>query len=439
MILNDVRSTALACLTQVLRQGKSLDAALTEASEQINPNDTALLKFLCYGLLREYESLHELLAQLLSKPLAAKAFQLHLLLLLGLFQLKNSRIPAYAIINESVKLCKRLKNPYASGLVNAVLRRFEREQAQLLAALAKKPGLNHPQFLIEKFQQHYPSRYREIIDNNNIAAPMHLRINQRQTTTKAYLSLLETAGIEARTINGFPDALTLTTPIDVQHLPYFTEGWVSVQDLAAQMTPYLLQLQDNLTVLDACAAPGGKSCHMLEVANIDLCSLDISAKRLEKIRENLARLNLTAQLITADATAFADKNPQLSFDRILIDAPCSGTGVIRRHPDIKFLRRKEDIAKLHAEQVALITKLASLVKPGGLLLYSTCSILPEENDLSVSAACGQLPHFATVMLTENFAPLGAAKLIQATQYGYQFLPNPESHDGFYYALLRRLV
>jgi len=435
----NVRFDALLVLSQVLEQGKALDDALASVNVAQNPKDTALLKFLCYGLLREYEALDYLLTHLLDQPLSPKALQLRLLLLLGLLQLKNSRMPPYAVIHETVALTKKLKLTYASGLVNAVLRRFEREKPSQLALLQNKFFPEHPAWLIARLQQHYPDCWQTIIRHNNTPALMHLRVNTRKTTRRAYLASLETCGIKAYIPPGFPDAITLEAPVDVEQLPQFNEGLVSVQDLAAQLTPHLLQLHAQLQVLDACAAPGGKSCHMLEAAAIDLTSLDVSTVRLQKLQANLIRLGLHAKVVAEDALQFAHTAPSAGFDRILLDAPCSGIGVIRRHPDIKFLRRESDIAALHATQVALLTALAALLKHGGYLLYATCSILPEENDATIKAVLSRLSELQAVPLfaLPLVKALPASPYIRNTAYGIQFLPEPKSHDGFYYALIKR--
>jgi 16S rRNA (cytosine967-C5)-methyltransferase len=423
----NARSIALTALIAVLAKGNSLD----EAFDGITAADVNLSKFLTYGVLREYQSLEFLLNQLLTKPLKAKELKLKLILLLGLFQLKSSRIPEHAALHETVELAKTSGYDYASGLVNAVLRRFTREKEQLLMQLTAAHISEHPQWLLDKIKVQYPNAWPDIIAANNHHPPMHLRINQRKISREDYLKLLAAENINATAQLQFKDALTLDTPADVTALPGFIEGLVSVQDLAAQLAAYLLDLRPGQTVLDACAAPGGKSCHMLETCDIDLTCTDISAKRLSLVTENLQRLNLTAKLQCLDVSQ--PQHFSTLFDRILIDAPCSGTGVIRRHPDIKFLRQPEDIAALHAQQINIISQLKSALKPQGLMLYATCSILAEENDLTIHKILTKY-HGFTAIKTPKLMTQGAQK----TQYGYQFMPSMMGTDGFYYALLEKI-
>ena len=428
MRTTSIRNAALNALKQVIIERKSLDEAL-DIEEQ---RDLSFVKFLAYGVLREYESLSFLLNQLLNKPLKAKEIELKLILLLGIFQLKNSHTPEHAAINETVELTKLNHLEYAKGLVNAILRRFLREKATLLPQLQAAIITEHPKWLLEKIQLTYPKHSQTIINTNNTQAPMHLRVNQRKTTTKEYIELLHQQEITATPHEDLPDAITLKEAINVTELPKFHEGWISVQDLAAQQAAYLLDLKPGQNILDACAAPGGKSCHILECCDVNLTSMDISNRRLNLILENLERLGVKANVRQGDASM--PQNFEILFDRILIDAPCSGTGVIRRHPDIKFLRQAEDIDKLHQLQVKIILECAKNLKPNGLLLYATCSILSEENDLTIKKALGQLKFFKTHPINLKTPPNITA---QATAYGWQILPNETGPDGFYYALLSK--
>lgn len=421
------RFIALNALKNVIIEHQSLDEAL----DLSRADDLNLIKFLSYGVLREYQSLEFLLNQLLNKPLKTKELELKLIMLLGLFQLKSSRIPNHAAINETVNLAKITGYEHASGLVNAILRRYSREQESLLTQLTEAKITDHPDWLLKKIKNTYPHDWQNIITANNTQAPMHLRINQRKTTPEAYLKMLAQHNLSASLHPEFPDAITLKAPIDIQLLPKFNEGWISVQDLAAQLAPYFLDLQAGQNILDACAAPGGKTCHILEHTKVKLTSMDIAKPRLKLIEENLTRLGLKANICLGDAR-LAQNFPTL-FDRILIDAPCSGTGVIRRHPDIKFLRQEADIQKLHELQVKIIMQLANQLKPGGLLLYATCSILNDENDLTIKTALTQLTHFASLPLKlKNFKNTS----VHQTEYGLQLLPDPSNSDGFYYALLK---
>lgn len=421
------RNTALQALKQVIIQHKSLDDALDLETQQ----DLSFVKFLTYGLLREYESLSFLLDKLLNKPLKAKEIELKLILLLGLLQLKNAHTPEHAAINETVELTKLNHLDYAKGLVNAILRRFVREKTALLSQLDAANLTEHPAWLLKKIQHTYPN-WQSIINSNNTQAPMHLRVNQRKTKTSEYIKQLQEHNIKAITHEGLPDAITLNEAISVTELPNFQEGWVSVQDLAAQQAAYILDLKRGQYVLDACAAPGGKSCHILEHCDVHLTSMDISKRRLNLIHENLTRLNLQAEVREGDAST-TQKFDKL-FDRILIDAPCSGTGVIRRHPDIKFLRQAKDINQLHELQVKIILECAKYLKPNGLLLYATCSILEEENDATIKTALETLKSFSTEPIKHSPPPDITTKI---TSYGWQILPKTTGSDGFYYALLRK--
>ncbi len=422
------RNIALEALKKVLIEHKSLDEALDLEAQA----DLSFVKFLAYGILREYESLSFLLNQLLNKPLKAKEIELKLIVLLGLFQLKNSNTPEHAAINETVELTKLNHLDYAKGLVNAILRRFVREKTALLARLQKTEMTEHPKWLLEKIQRNYPKDWQAIINTNNTQAPMHLRVNQRKTTTTEYIQRLHQQEIIATAHAGLPDAITLNEANNVTELPKFQEGWVSVQDLAAQQAAYLLDLKHGQNVLDACAAPGGKSCHILELCDINLTSMDISNRRLGLINDNLKRLNLKANVRQGDASA--PQKFDLLFDRILIDAPCSGTGVIRRHPDIKFLRQAEDIKQLHELQVKIIVECAKYLKPNGLLLYATCSILNEENDATIKTALKASKSLSLHPMKHKM-PLDIST--QITTYGWQILPNATGSDGFYYALLSK--
>jgi 16S rRNA (cytosine967-C5)-methyltransferase len=427
MTASNPRLLAIKALKAVFIEKKSLD----EIFDLKNTPELNLIKFMTYGVLREAQSLEFILAQLLSKPAKLKPI-LKIILLLGLFQLKSMRIPPHAAINETVELTKRLHQTYATGLVNAILRRFLADKENLLKQLNTTFISEHPDWLLTKIQEAYPENWQDIVAANNQHPPMHLRVNQRKITCTDYLTLLAEHHIKADNPAGYPDALTLQTPTDVAALPQFAEGWVSVQDLAAQHAPYLLDLKAGQRVLDACAAPGGKSCHLLEVSDIDLTCMDIAKNRLTRVNENLTRLNLLAHVLIDDAS----KPQHLTerFARILIDAPCSGTGVIRRHPDIKFLRQAQDIKTLHQLQVKIINALAPYLEVQGLMLYATCSILPEENDFTIQAALAQLNNF--VIMPLNFSTAHQKRYHQ-TQYGCQFLPTPGLNDGFYYALLKR--
>lgn len=430
------RAIATQILWQVLAQNKSLTAVLPASLAQ-HPRlrDPQLVQEMCYGVLRHYEFLQAILAQLVSKPLRAKDEDIHLLLLIGLYQLQFLQVPPPAAISETVNAAKLLNKNWAASLVNASLRNFLRKQEALHATLASQPlslsvQFNHPQWLIDAIAQAWPDHWQSILEANNQHPPMVLRVNTSKVSRDDYLLTLQQAGIDANPHPIATTAIILTRAVSVQKLPGFTQGLVSVQDAASQLVAACLNLTEGLTVLDACAAPGGKTCHMLEQqSKIKVTALDIDAQRITKIAENLQRLQLQATLLTADACQPESWWDGQQFDRILCDAPCSATGVIRRHPDIKYLRQASDIAELSKQQATILHKLWPLLASGGRLVYSTCSILPAENDAVIAAFIAQEP---------------TAKIIHAnidcgiiTDYGQQLLPGQHQMDGFYFAIIEK--
>lgn len=429
----DVRVAAARTIAAVLAQGQSLNQCLPEFSQQVPPRDKSLLQELCFGCARWQPRLQTIAEALMEKPLRAKDQDIHALLLVGLYQLMFTRIPDHAAIGSCVEAAKKLKKPWASRLLNGVLRNFQRNRNELEARLNQQPNFqySHPQWLIDEIARAWPDHWQQLLDANNRHPPMTLRVNQRKITRDRYLEKLSRAGITTTASPYSPNGLTLDKPQDPEALPGFAEGEVSVQDEAAQLAAELLELGPGQRVLDACCAPGGKTCHMLErepeLASVT--ALDVEARRMQRVQENLTRLDLTAELITADATELNTWWDGVNFDRILLDAPCSATGVIRRHPDIKLLRRQTDIAKLAALQLRLLSSLWSSLKPGGTLLYATCSVLPQENEQLVEefvAATDDAEHLAIE------APWGVAR-----PYGRQLFPQVAGHDGFYYARLRK--
>jgi 16S rRNA (cytosine967-C5)-methyltransferase len=337
-------------------------------------------------------------------------------------------------VSETVAATKPLKCDFLRGLINGVLRNVQRNLAkedadEAAAALPDAIKYSHPSWFIKKLQSAYPDQWQEILTANLERPPMWLRVNQRHNSVTEYLALLSQEDMRVELVDEKSSAIKLVNAIDVNKLPGFSDGWVSVQDGAAQQAAILLNSQAGDAVLDCCAAPGGKTCHILELAPDlgHMTAIDIEENRLLRVEENLTRLNLTAKVITADAASKEWWDGEL-FDRILLDAPCSGTGVIRRHPDIKWLRKADDIEKLTELQQQILNNIWSLLKPGGTLIYATCSILPEEN-------VQQIQQF----LSEN----NNAKLVQVTNektdIGWQILPNEQSMDGFYYAKLEKII
>ncbi len=438
------RAAAAFAVDQVLAHGRSLDKALkTALSDQMPDRDRALVKALTFGALRWHHRHRLIIGELLDRPLRSRDRILESLLSVGLFQLIDTRQPGYASVSATVDATRRLQRPRASGLVNATLRRFQREQNALLPkVLARDEGrYSHPQWLIDRLCTDWGEQVQQILTFALARPPMWLRVNAAHGDTSAYADLLQsTLGIDVVTLEGFPAAVCPAQPIPVIDLPGFADGWVSIQDAAAQLAAELLDAVPGMRVLDACAAPGGKTGHILERAGgrLDVVAVDIDSVRNEMVAQTLSRLGYTAQILTGDVQtpeAWNDAgNTDATFDRILVDAPCSATGVIRRHPDIKFLRRPEDIQAFAARQGDILDALWPLLKPGGRLLYATCSVLKTENHEVVARFLRQHPDAAEVRSPDIAVP---KIVVAAPGPGYQLLPGTANTDGFYYALMER--
>lgn len=430
----NVRATAATVIAGVVAQGKSLDQMLFWGETQVAARDIALLRELCYGTLRWHPRLAVVLNHLLSKTLKPRDADIHALIICALYQLGHTRIPPHAAINETVVACRTLNKAWAKGLVNAVLRRFQREQESFEALFKDSAPYRgaHPDWLIAAFRKSWPNQFAGLVEANNRRGPMTLRVNRQRGGREEYLASLAAADIVADPTPLSPAGIQLASPVAVAALPGFGEGLVSVQDEAAQLCAQLLDPAPAQRVLDACCAPGGKTCHLLEYQpDIDeLIALDIDAHRLLKVEENLARLGLSARTQCADAARLEDWWDGQAFDRILLDAPCSATGVIRRHPDIKLLRKPADIAKLAATQGSLLRQLWTTLVSGGRLLYSTCSVLREENDQVVKG-------FVESRDDVRVLPIEFASSGLSTDVGWQLLPRNKGHDGFYYAVLEK--
>ena len=428
------RAAAAEVIAKVLR-GQSLSALLPEYSGKVDEKDRPLLKELCFGSLRWYPQIAIILKGLIEKPLREKDLEIQGLMASGIYQLMHMRIAEYAIINETVSAVGNLNRPWAKGLVNAVLRNFQRQQQDILDKEAENLVFQtaHPKWLLKKINDAWPSEIAsQIIKANNQRAPMTLRVNDLHTSREDYLSTLEDAGIVASATDYSAQGVLLETPRDVTELPGFSDGDISVQDEAAQLAAHLLLLGSGQRVLDACCAPGGKTCHILE-SQPDLTSLlaiDLEPRRLVRVTENLERLGLEAELKAADANNLDRWWDGKAFDRILLDAPCSATGVIRRHPDIKILRKPADIDKLAALQTQILVSLWQTLKPGGILVYATCSVLPAENDQIIRG-------FITSQDDAQLMPIDAIWGI-ATDHGRQLFPLENGNDGFYYSRLKKL-
>ncbi|HIF9310687.1 TPA: 16S rRNA (cytosine(967)-C(5))-methyltransferase RsmB [Photobacterium damselae] len=423
----NVRAAAAQVIYQVVDQGQSLSTALPAAQQQIKERDQALLQEICYGVLRWLPRLESITQKLMDKPLKGKQRVFHHLILVGLYQLGYMRIPAHAAVAETVNATKNLKKPQLRGLVNAILRNYQRQQQELDAqAVSHDAGkYGHPSWLLKLLKQAYPNDVDAICAANNTKAPMWLRVNRQHHNRDEYRKLLDAEGIATELHPQAGDALRLLSPCDVYKLPGFEQGWVSVQDAAAQLAIEYLQPQADELILDCCAAPGGKTAHILEhVPSAQVVAIDCDEHRLARVHDNLQRLNLQAKVLCADAR-YPDKWwDGDKFDRILLDAPCSATGVIRRHPDIKWLRRGEDIAALAQLQAEIFDAMWLQLKSGGTLVYATCSITPQENRDQVSAFLAR---------TADATLVGS----EATNPGRQILPGEENMDGFYYAVLQK--
>ena len=425
----DTRAAAARVLCQVL-EGNSLNQALPPALEQVDPRDRGLLQQLCYGSLRQAPRLQAILKQLLDKPLRDKDLDIQGLLLCGLYQLEETRIPDHAAVSATVAATQALKKPWAKGLSNAVLRRFLRDRDALMEGLGESSRAAHPRWLYKALKREWPEQADAVIQCNNTQPPMTLRVNSAKTSREDYLQQLADAGIDARPGQLSSEAIYLASPMDVNDLPGFAQGWVSVQDEAAQMAAELLDAKAGERILDACAAPGGKTCHILErQPDLDeMIAMDLDPLRLARVEENLERLELQAALLAGDAANPPEQLAPESFDAILVDAPCSASGVIRRHPDVKLLRRREDIAALGDQQLDILQGLWPLLKPGGRLLYATCSVLIAENREVIR-------RFADND-TVNVIPMTAG-WGENCDPGQQLLPSQDGPDGLYYCMLQK--
>lgn len=420
------RALAAQVIANVARDGRSLSDALPRAIAKLD--DTAergLLQELCYGTLRNYFQLSALAGQFLRKPIKRKDEDVRALALAGLHQLVSMRVAAHAAVSTTVAACDELGKPWAKGVINALLRGYQRGAPA--PQFSDEQKYNHPAWLIAALQADWPEHWADILEANNARAPMTLRVNRRKTTREDYQRELTHAGINAVATDVAADALILDAAVDVLQLPAFAQGKVSVQDAGAQLAARLLDVRGGERVLDACAAPGGKTAHILETcpAPVELHAVDLDAARVERVRETLARLELQARCIAGDAldpAAWWDGSP---YDRILLDAPCSATGVIRRHPDIKLLRRADDIEALAARQTRMLNALWPLLKPGGTLIYVTCSVLKRENELPLGEFLETHPD-----AQDHVIPPGWGR---ECAVGRQIFPGEAAMDGFYYA------
>ena len=430
--MTDTRALAAQALAEVALRGASLrDATERYAPRMADPRDRALFTALLSDGARWWLRFDPALDRLLDKPLRQKEPAVHALLVLGLVQLEILELPDYAAVAATVQAARALQRPRLAGLVNAVLRRWQRERAELLAALDAKPQTRHahPAWLAKAIARDWPAQADTVMAADNVEPPLMLRANRRRTTREALLERLRAAGYVAEPHAWLADGIVLPHSADVTRMPGFAEGQFAVQDGAAQIAADLADIHDGLRILDACAAPGGKACHALERADVALTAVEFDAGRAARIRQNLERLGLSAELVIGDAgqtEGWWDGRP---FDRILIDAPCSATGVLRRRPDVRLHRRESDVPALAAQQKRILDALWPLLAPGGRLIYVTCSLLKAENEAVVQALLADRPEARAVAFA---LPAG-----QAAGVGWQILPGDGDLDGMYYAVLER--
>ncbi|WP_323085543.1 16S rRNA (cytosine(967)-C(5))-methyltransferase RsmB [Providencia alcalifaciens] len=422
----NLRSIAATAISQVLDNGQSLSTVLPDLQRNINDKDKALLQEICFGVLRYLPKLEWFISQLMEKPLTGKQRTLHYLIMVGIYQLLYTRIPAHAALAETVDGAVALKRPQLKGLINGVLRSFQRQQVQLEERNKNNNSQYlHPSWLLKRIQTAYPDNWENIVDANNQRPPMWLRVNSQHHTAAQYLELLEQAEITAHLHPSHPSAIRLEEATPVTCLPGFEDGWSTVQDVSAQGCAELLSPVNGENILDLCAAPGGKTTHILELSpKAHVLAVDIDESRLKRVKENLQRLKQQAIVIQGDGTKPEEWAKGQQFDRILLDAPCSATGVIRRHPDIKWLRRDSDIQELSQLQAQTLEAVWPYLKPGGTLVYATCSIMPEENSQ-------QIQHFLSKHTD--------ASMNDGTELGLQILPSATGGDGFFYARLLKHV
>ncbi|CAM4406659.1 MAG: Ribosomal RNA small subunit methyltransferase B [Legionellaceae bacterium] len=426
------RFIAAQIITAVIKDNISLKEAIGRYTTVTTPQ-LHLIKELCYGTLRFFPRLQAICKALLTKSIKPKDKMIEVIITIGLYQLLNMRTPEHAAVSETVDAAKKTHKTWAPIFVNAILRNFQRNKETLLEKLHENPESEtlHPEWLLNKIQLVWPHHWQKIITANNQHSPLTLRINEQKQSRDKYLTLLKAEDINAEKTLFSPQGLILENPTEIKKIPGFDKGCVSVQDLGAQLAAQLLAVEPQQRVLDACAAPGGKTAHILELQpNLkELIAIDKDGKRLNKVKENLSRLTLSATLIECDAAETAKWWDGILFDRILIDAPCSATGVIRRHPDIKYLRRESDFTTLHEQQTKLLNALWTLLIPGGILVYSTCSIMPEENTQTISK-------FLATHENAEEIPIIADWGIKLNP-GRQILPGQDNMDGFYYAVIRK--
>lgn len=416
---------AAQAIEKVVEQGQSLSNILPPLQQKVSDKDKALLQELCFGVLRTLSQQEWLINKLMSRPMTGKQRTIHYLIMVGFYQLLHTRIPPHAALAETVEGAVAIKRPQLKGLINGVLRQFQRQQEELVAEFSQSDQrFLHPDWLLKRLKKSYPQQWEAIVEANNQRPPMWLRVNRIHHTRDEWLALLEQAEMNGFTHDAYPDAVRLASPAPVHVLPGFEQGWITVQDASAQGCITYLAPQNGERILDLCAAPGGKTTHILETApQASVLAVDVDEQRLSRVYDNLKRLGLKAQVKQGDGRTPAEWCGDEQFDRILLDAPCSATGVIRRHPDIKWLRRDRDINELAQLQSEILDAVWPHLKSGGTLVYATCSVLPEENTQQIAGFLKRTPD-ATLHMTGT-----------VDNPGIQNLPGAEEGDGFFYAKL----
>ncbi|MFO1465051.1 MAG: 16S rRNA (cytosine(967)-C(5))-methyltransferase RsmB [Steroidobacteraceae bacterium] len=432
------RSLAAQALAAILEKDLSLDAALEAVLGTAPAAMRPAVHSLAYGAVRGFFRHEAILGRLLSQPLQGRATLARALFSVALFEIEDARTPDYAVVDAAVETCRTLHLHKLAGLVNAVLRRYLRERAALDADLSRSPIVRHAfcEWMAQLVRADWPVRWTQILAASDRQAPMWLRIHAQRDPDARYLERLRAAGFAAHLQPAVPHALVMEKPCDVGELPGFGEGFVSVQDLGAQCVAAPLALAPGQRVLDACAAPGGKTALIgeREPGLASLWAVEVDAARVRRIEDNLARTRIAARVVCADAAqpdGWWDGEP---FDRILLDAPCSALGVIRRHPDIRLRRRAGDIGKFAQAQLRLLRALFALLAPGGRLVYATCTITRRENREVIASFLRETPAAATVPVEQWPGWPGWG---EPDGHGVQILPGEAGADGFYYAALTR--
>ncbi len=432
-----LRAAAASAVDDVVTAGRSLDAALAERGEKLPPDDLPLFRLLSYATLRYHWRLMHWIGMLLDRPLKRRDSVVNQLLAIGLYQLAETRIPDHAVVSQTVEAARTLRRPKLAPLVNAILRRARRDRIFEQEPSDECAEHDHPGWLLDRLRSDWPDDWRDIVAANNGRAPMWLRVAPSGGSVADMQERLEHDGMTSERLAGAPQALRLGNPVPVDSLPGFADGQVSVQDAAAQLAAPWVLAGGARRVLDACAAPGGKTGHLLELGGdgIDLTAIDRDPDRLLVVAENLERLGLDATLIAADASKTGEWWDNRPFDAILLDAPCSATGVIRRHPDIKHLRRAADVDELAQLQAALLDALWPTLAPGGRLMYVTCSVLQQENDDVIAGFLGRTPDAREDNVLHDY---NIRDLMRDKACGQQILPGTAGLDGFYYAGLTKV-